>query len=132
MIRKTPSADIAVPDFTGPDRDIRGIGLAFRRNTGLMACPQKLCAVAEGRGERRMQGRLSIFLCRTPNTRFRPITLSRLREASSNLARYDGVGMVFGWMDSLNEMYENTRAEGFGDEVKRRILIGTYVLSAGY
>ncbi len=54
-------------------------------------------------------------------------------EASSNLARYDGVryGLrVPG--NSLDEMYENTRAEGFGAEVRRRILIGTYVLSAGY
>ncbi len=54
-------------------------------------------------------------------------------EASSNLARYDGV--KYGHRakgNSLIEMYENTRSEGFGDEVKRRILIGTYVLSSGY
>jgi aspartyl-tRNA(Asn)/glutamyl-tRNA(Gln) amidotransferase subunit A len=54
-------------------------------------------------------------------------------EASSNLARYDGLryGLrVHG--SSLDEMYENTRREGFGSEVRRRILIGTYVLSAGY
>jgi len=54
-------------------------------------------------------------------------------EASSNLARYDGV--KYGHRatgKNLTEMYENTRSEGFGDEVKRRILIGTYVLSSGY
>jgi aspartyl-tRNA(Asn)/glutamyl-tRNA(Gln) amidotransferase subunit A len=54
-------------------------------------------------------------------------------EASSNLARYDGV--KYGHRskgNNLIEMYENTRSEGFGDEVKRRILIGTYVLSSGY
>ena len=54
-------------------------------------------------------------------------------EASSNLARYDGVR--FGLRvpgASLDEMYQNTRGEGFGVEVRRRILIGTYVLSAGY
>ena len=54
-------------------------------------------------------------------------------EASSNLARYDGVR--FGLRvpgDSLDGMYENTRAQGFGAEVRRRVLIGTYVLSAGY
>ncbi len=54
-------------------------------------------------------------------------------EASSNLARYDGVR--FGLRvdgSSLDEMYELTRAAGFGEEVRRRVLIGTYVLSAGY
>jgi aspartyl-tRNA(Asn)/glutamyl-tRNA(Gln) amidotransferase subunit A len=54
-------------------------------------------------------------------------------EASSNLARYDGVR--YGYRapaDSLVEMYERTREVGFGEEVKRRILLGTYVLSSGY
>ena len=54
-------------------------------------------------------------------------------EASSNLARYDGVRYGLREQGSnLIEMYENTRSEGFGDEVKRRILVGTYVLSSGY
>ena len=55
-------------------------------------------------------------------------------EASSNLARYDGV--KYGFREpsskSLREMYRNTRSQGFGDEVKRRIIIGTYALSSGY
>ena len=55
-------------------------------------------------------------------------------EASSNLARYDGVryGMRSPSSGDLLEMYENTRAEGFGPEVKRRIMLGTYALSSGY
>ncbi len=55
-------------------------------------------------------------------------------EASSNLARYDGVAYGYREMDaeSLVDMYRETRSHGFGDEVKRRILIGTYALSSGY
>jgi aspartyl-tRNA(Asn)/glutamyl-tRNA(Gln) amidotransferase subunit A len=55
-------------------------------------------------------------------------------EASSNLARYDGVRYTFrsASSDTLSDMYRNTRGEGFGAECKRRIMLGTYVLSAGY
>jgi aspartyl-tRNA(Asn)/glutamyl-tRNA(Gln) amidotransferase subunit A len=55
-------------------------------------------------------------------------------EASSNLSRFDGVryGHRAGHFADLTDMYEKTRAEGFGAEVKRRILVGTYVLSHGY
>ena len=57
-------------------------------------------------------------------------------EASSNLARYDGVRYghraTLGAGDGITEMYEKTRAEGFGPEVQRRIMVGTYVLSAGF
>src|SRR5690606_36655927 len=70
-----------------------------------------------------------------PHTRYALPTYYILApaEASSNLARYDGVR--FGLRvpgQTLDDMYELTRAEGFGQEVKRRIMIGTYVLSAGY
>ena len=71
-----------------------------------------------------------------PNTKYALPTyyIVAPAEASSNLARYDGVKYGFRSKkgNNLIEMYENTRSEGFGEEVKRRILIGTYVLSSGY
>ncbi|NOX88251.1 MAG: Asp-tRNA(Asn)/Glu-tRNA(Gln) amidotransferase subunit GatA [Calditrichaeota bacterium] len=71
-----------------------------------------------------------------PQTRYAIATyyIIATAEASSNLARYDGVRYGYRAQDAgdLNEMYEKTRSEGFGEEVKRRILLGTYVLSAGY
>ena len=71
-----------------------------------------------------------------PHTRYAIATyyLIATAEASSNLARYDGVryGRRARGARDLTEMYERTRSEGFGEEVKRRILLGTYVLSAGY
>jgi len=71
-----------------------------------------------------------------PHTRFAVATyyLIATAEASSNLARYDGVryGRRARAAQSLTDMYRRTRSEGFGAEVKRRILLGTYVLSAGY
>jgi len=71
-----------------------------------------------------------------PNTKYALPTyyIVAPAEASSNLARYDGVkyGFRSAKGNNLIEMYENTRSEGFGEEVKRRILIGTYVLSSGY
>jgi aspartyl-tRNA(Asn)/glutamyl-tRNA(Gln) amidotransferase subunit A len=84
--------------------------------------------------------------CASMGARLVPISLPRTElsipvyyiiapaEASSNLSRFDGVKFGHRAKDfkDLTDMYEQTRAEGFGDEVKRRIMIGTYVLSSGY
>ena len=70
-----------------------------------------------------------------PNTKYALPTyyIVAPAEASSNLARYDGVKYGFRSKGkNLIDMYEKTRSEGFGNEVKRRIMIGTYVLSSGY
>ena len=76
-----------------------------------------------------------IFEISLPNTNYALPTyyIVAPAEASSNLARYDGVKYGFRSKgENLIDMYEKTRSEGFGDEVKRRIMIGTYVLSSGY
>ena len=73
-----------------------------------------------------------------PHTRYAVATyyIIATAEASANLARFDGVRYGFrdpaGAADNLLECYRQTRAKGFGDEVKRRIILGTYVLSSGY
>jgi aspartyl-tRNA(Asn)/glutamyl-tRNA(Gln) amidotransferase subunit A len=71
-----------------------------------------------------------------PNTKYGSLVYAIVcpSEVSSNLARYDGIryGHVTGEAKDLLEVYQKSRAEGFGDEAKRRIMTGTYVLSAGY
>ena len=130
------SANIAVPDFTQLiGQDIKGmkIGIpAEYRPEGLNAEISKLwddgIAMLKARGA-------EIVNISLPHTKYALAAYYIIApaEASSNLARYDGVryGLrVEG--NGLDEMYINTRSAGFGKEVKRRIMIGTYVLSAGY
>ncbi len=97
--------------------------------------PEVLAAVREAVAELERAGAKTREVS-LPHTRYAIATyyLIATAEASSNLARYDGVryGHRAAGADSLSEMYRHTRSEGFGEEVKRRILLGTYVLSAGY
>jgi aspartyl-tRNA(Asn)/glutamyl-tRNA(Gln) amidotransferase subunit A len=132
------SADRAVPDFEallGQDISGRRIGVPAEYRAGL----------GEETGRRWQEG---IAMLRDAGCEIVEISLPHTRyalpayyiiapaEASSNLARYDGVRYGhrarLAQGDGVVEMYEKTRAEGFGTEVRRRILIGTYVLSAGY
>jgi aspartyl-tRNA(Asn)/glutamyl-tRNA(Gln) amidotransferase subunit A len=97
--------------------------------------PGVLAAVREGVAELERAG-AKVREVSLPHTRYAIATyyLICTAEASSNLARYDGVryGRRAQGCADLSEMYRRTRSEGFGSEVKRRILLGTYVLSAGY
>ena len=113
----------------------RGCASAFPRNIRWTACPDEIQALwDQGIAWFREMGAETVEVS-LPHTKYALPTyyIVAPAEASSNLARYDGVryGLrVPG--DSLDDMYELTRGEGFGDEVQRRVLIGTYVLSAGY
>ena len=134
--RDSTSAPLPVPDYEAAlTGDIRGLRdrhpqrIPRRRHAG-----RDRGAVAAGVAWLREAGAEPIEIS-LPHTKYAlpAYYIIAPAEASSNLARYDGVR--FGLRvdgDSLDEMYEMTRAAGFGAEVRRRVLIGTYVLSAGY
>jgi aspartyl-tRNA(Asn)/glutamyl-tRNA(Gln) amidotransferase subunit A len=134
--KDSTSVDLPVPDYraalTGGVKGLRiGIPREYRAD-GMDAAIEKLWA--EGAAWLKAAG-AEIVEISLPHTKYALPTYYIIApaEASSNLARYDGVRFglrVAG--ETLDEMYENTRAAGFGAEVKRRVLIGTYVLSAGY
>jgi aspartyl-tRNA(Asn)/glutamyl-tRNA(Gln) amidotransferase subunit A len=134
--KDSTSAPVPVPDFAAAlTGDIRGLRIGIPkeyRMPGMSGEIDRLwrqgVAWLEGAGATAVEVSL-------PHTQYALATYYIIApaEASSNLARYDGVR--FGLRvpaDSLDEMYSRTRGEGFGAEVRRRILIGTYVLSAGY
>ena len=134
--KDSTSANVAVPDFTQfIGKDIKGLKIGIPqeyRPNGLNDEISKLwdkgIAMLKARGA-------EIVNISLPHTKYALAAYYIIApaEASSNLARYDGVryGLrVEG--NGLDEMYINTRSAGFGKEVKRRIMIGTYVLSAGY
>ncbi len=119
------------------DGDVSGLVIGLPREYFALegAEPAVLEAVREAVAELE-RGGAKVREVSLPHTRHAVATyyLICTAEASSNLARYDGVryGRRVGSSGGLTEMYRRTRSEGFGSEVKRRILLGTYVLSAGY
>ena len=134
--KDSTSADLAVPNFeamlTG---DIRGKKIGIPKEYHMEGMPAEIEKLwAEGTAMLKAAG-AEIVDISLPHTKYAlpAYYVIAPAEASSNLARYDGVrfGLRVEGKD-LNDMYASTRAEGFGDEVKRRLLIGTYALSAGY
>src|SRR4051795_5336257 len=134
--KDTTSVDISVPDYeavVGKSIKGRRIGIPKEyRVDGMSAEIEKLWE--QGRAWLTAAG-AELVEVSLPHTKYAlpAYYIVAPAEASSNLARYDGVryGLRVPGR-SIGEMYENTRAEGFGDEVRRRVMIGTYVLSAGY
>ena len=133
------SADIPVPDFeamlTG---DVRGQTIGIPKEYRMDGMPGEIETLwSEGRAMLQDAGAKIVDIS-LPHTKYAlpAYYVIAPAEASSNLARYDGVR--FGHRakldqgDGITEMYEKTRAEGFGAEVKRRVMVGTYVLSAGF
>ncbi|HEY5597228.1 MAG TPA: Asp-tRNA(Asn)/Glu-tRNA(Gln) amidotransferase subunit GatA [Kiloniellales bacterium] len=136
--KDSTSADLPVPDFEAAlNGDLRGrrIGLPKEYRDGLGAEIDALWA--KGAAMLRDAGAEVVDIS-LPHTRYAlpAYYIIAPAEASSNLARYDGVRYGrrarLDQGDGITEMYEKTRAEGFGPEVRRRVMIGAYVLSAGY
>ncbi len=133
------SADLAVPDFEAAlTGDIRGKIVGIPKEYRMEGMPQEIEDLWTRGKEMLRDAGAELRDISLPHTKYAlpAYYVIAPAEASSNLARYDGVR--FGHRaklsqgDGITEMYEKTRAEGFGDEVKRRVMVGTYVLSAGF
>ncbi|GBQ10606.1 Asp-tRNA(Asn)/Glu-tRNA(Gln) amidotransferase subunit GatA [Swaminathania salitolerans] len=134
--RDSTSVDRPVPRYEDAlERGAKGLRVGIPREYRTDTLPEEIAALwDEGIAWLRDAG-AEIVDVSLPHTKYGLPTyyIAALAEASSNLARYDGVR--FGARveaDTLDELYEATRHAGFGEEVRRRILMGTYVLSSGY
>ncbi len=139
MTRRTrPAADLPVPDFEAAlTGDIRGKVIGIPKEYRMDGMPEEIEKLwSDGVAMMRDAGAV-IRDISLPHTKYAlpAYYVVAPAEASSNLARYDGVRYghraKLAQGDGITEMYEKTRAEGFGKEVQRRVMIGTYVLSAG-
>lgn len=134
--RDTTCADLPVPDFEAAvSRGVKGLTIGIPREYRVEGIPAEIQKLWDQGAEWLKAAGATIKDISLPHTKYAlpAYYIVAPAEASSNLARYDGVryGLRVPGKD-IAEMYENTRAAGFGREVKRRIMIGTYVLSAGY
>ncbi|MBN2631504.1 MAG: Asp-tRNA(Asn)/Glu-tRNA(Gln) amidotransferase subunit GatA [Rhodobacteraceae bacterium] len=137
--KDSTSADLAVPDFEAAlTGDIRGKQIGIPREYRLDGMPTEIAALWDRGMDMLRDAGAKIVDISLPHTKYALPTYYVIApaEASSNLARYDGVRYghraKLAQGDGITEMYEKTRAEGFGPEVQRRIMAGTYVLSAGF
>lgn len=134
--KDTTSANIPVPDYEAAlGKSIKGMKIGIPAEYVVDGMPDDITALWEQGKAWLKDAGAEIVPISLPHTKYAlpAYYIVAPAEASSNLARYDGVryGLrVDG--DDIIDMYEKTRSAGFGSEVKRRILIGTYVLSAGY
>jgi aspartyl-tRNA(Asn)/glutamyl-tRNA(Gln) amidotransferase subunit A len=134
--KDTTSADVPVPDYEAAvGKSVKGLRIGIPKEYRVDGMPAEIERLWERGKEWLREAGAEIEEISLPHTKYALPTYYIIApaEASSNLARYDGVryGLRVPGEDVI-AMYENTRAAGFGKEVKRRVLIGTYVLSAGY